>query len=73
MNIEINLPVSPDTIWWAAERVVDMHVEHPGVDRATGRCAQCQPDACCNLLDWARSTLTHGPDSPSLLLNRRTA
>ena len=73
MNTDIDLPVKPDTIRWAAERVLDMHVGQAGVDRATGRCGQCRPDGWCDLLRWAQLTLADGRNSPSLSASRRTA
>ena len=72
MDTATNLPVSPDTIRWAAERVLDMHVEQPEADRVTGRCAQCQPNGRCDLLHWARRAVTETPIS-SLLASRHIA
>ena len=73
MNTAINLPVSAETIRWAAERVLDMHAGQPEADRVTGRCAQCQPDDWCNLLDWARRTVAGEGTTSSLLASRHIA
>jgi hypothetical protein len=57
----VDHPVSPGTMRWAAERVLDMHVERVEADRTTGRCGQCQPDGRCRMLHWARVVLPVGP------------
>lgn len=56
-------PVSPGTMRWAAERVLDMHVEPAEADRTTGRCGQCQPDGRCRMFHWARLVLAVGQRS----------
>jgi hypothetical protein len=73
MNTAINLPVSPETVRWASARVLDMHAEQPEADRVTGRCAQCQRDGGCDLLDWARRTVAGDRTNPSLGASRRIA
>jgi hypothetical protein len=73
MDTAINLPVSAETIRWAAERVLDMHARQPEADRVTGRCAQCHRDGSCDLLDWARRTVAVGTTPPSLLAGRHIA
>lgn len=44
-----------DNVRWAAKRTIAMHAEEPTQDRATGRCAQCQPDGSCPQLLWAQT------------------
>jgi hypothetical protein len=53
--------VSVGTITWAAERVLDMHVEQVDADRTTGLCGHCQPDGQCRMLQWPRVVLAVGP------------
>jgi hypothetical protein len=51
MDTAVNMRVSPDTIRWPAERVLDMHAGQPEADRVTGRCAQCQRNGSAARLD----------------------
>jgi hypothetical protein len=50
-------PITRDYEMWVARRVVAMHEEPLSDDRASGRCAQCQPDGSCRMLVWARAVI----------------
>jgi hypothetical protein len=49
--------MSTGDVLWAAQRTIAMHREPPTRDRATGRCAQCEPDGTCPQVSWATKVL----------------
>jgi hypothetical protein len=45
------------SVEWVAQQLIRQHEEGPDPVRATGRCAQCNPEGWCELLSWARTVV----------------